>query len=119
MDNFSFEDAYILEDERVVLRPLITDDFNNLLSFAMNEPELWKFSLISGSGEAGLNNYIKIALEGRDAHKEYPFIVYDKQKAAYAGSTRFYDIQLNQKTLQLGYTWYGSAFPGYGTKQTL
>lgn len=114
MDNFSFEDAYILEDERVVLRPLISDDFNNLLSFAMNEPELWKFSLISGSGEAGLINYIKIALEGRDAHREYPFIVYDKQKAAYAGSTRFYDIQLNQKTLQLGYTWYGSAFQGTG-----
>ena len=114
MDNFSFEDAYILEDERVVLRPLINADFNNLLSFAMNEPELWKFSLVSGHGEAGLNNYIKIALEGRGALKEYPFIVYDKQKAAYAGSTRFYDIQLNQKTLQLGYTWYGSAFQGTG-----
>jgi RimJ/RimL family protein N-acetyltransferase len=114
MDNFSFENTYILEDERVVLRPLLTADFNNLLSFAMNEPELWKFSLISGSGEEGMSNYIHTALEARHARKEYPFIVYDKQKGTYAGSTRFYDIQLNHKTLQLGYTWYGKDFQGTG-----
>jgi RimJ/RimL family protein N-acetyltransferase len=114
MDNFSFGDTYILEDERAVLRPLITADFSNLLPFAIHEPELWKFSLISGSGEDGMSNYIHTALEGRDAHKEYPFIVFDKQKDAYAGSTRFYDIQLNHKTLQLGYTWYGKDFQGTG-----
>jgi RimJ/RimL family protein N-acetyltransferase len=32
----------------------------------------------------------------------------------FAGSTRFYDIQLQNKTLQLGYTWYGKEFQGTG-----
>ena len=32
----------------------------------------------------------------------------------YAGSTRFYDINILQKTLQLGYTWYGNRFWGTG-----
>lgn len=114
MDNFSFQETYFLEDDRALLRPLTAEDHAYLLTFSLHEPELWKFSLISGSGEEGLRNYIKIALDGRDAHKEYPFIVYDKQKAAYAGSTRFYDIQLNQKTLQVGYTWYGKDFQGTG-----
>jgi N-acetyltransferase len=114
MDNFSFGDTYILADERAILRPLETADFSNLLPFAIHEPELWKFSLISGSGEDGMSNYIHTALEGRVAHKEYPFIVFDKQKGTYAGSTRFYDIQLNHKTLQLGYTWYGKDFQGTG-----
>lgn len=114
MDNFSFQETYILEDDRALLRPLTAEDHAYLLPFSLHEPELWKFSLISGSGEAGLSNYIRSAIEGRDAQKEYPFIVYDKQKAAYAGSTRFYDIQLNHKTLQLGYTWYGKDFQGTG-----
>jgi RimJ/RimL family protein N-acetyltransferase len=114
MDQFSFEETYILEDDRVLLRPLADTDFDYLLPFSLREPELWQFSLISGNGEEGLRNYIRTALEGRDARKEYPFIVYDKQKAAYAGSTRFYDIQLNHQTVQLGYTWYGKDFQGTG-----
>ena len=38
----------------------------------------------------------------------------DKQTGAYAGSTRFYDIQSAFGTAQLGYTWYGKAFQGTG-----
>lgn len=114
MSQFSFDETYILEDDRAMLRPLSSTDVGNLLPFSLQEPELWKFSLISGSGEDGLRNYIRTALEGRDTQKEYPFIVYDKQKGAYAGSTRFYDIQLNHQSVQLGYTWYGKDFQGTG-----
>ena len=49
-----------------------------------------------------------------DTKREYTFIVYDKLKNAFAGSTRFYDIQPAYKTLQLGYTWYGKEFQGTG-----
>ncbi|MCW3087799.1 MAG: acetyltransferase, ribosomal protein N-acetylase, partial [Sediminibacterium sp.] len=38
----------------------------------------------------------------------------DKRSGEYAGCTRFYDIQLLYKTLQLGYTWYGQKFQGTG-----
>ena len=44
----------------------------------------------------------------------YIMNVYDKKLERYAGSTRFYDIQLQNKTLQLGYTWYGENFHGTG-----
>ena len=40
--------------------------------------------------------------------------MYDKQTNKYAGSTRFYDIQVQSHTLQLGYTWYGKDFRGTG-----
>ena len=114
MMDFNFKEDYILEDERALLRPLTANDFDNLLYFSLYEPELWKFSMQSGIGEEALRNYIAVASEARFAGKEYPFIVYDKEKSAYAGSTRFYDIQLFHKTLQLGFTWYGSAFQGTG-----
>ena len=103
-----------LEDERVLLRPLEANDYDNLLPFALNEPTLWKYSLITAAGEEGLRNYLQIALEAKQQEKEFPFIVFDKQSNAYAGSTRYYDINLPFETLQLGYTWYGNKFHGTG-----
>ena len=114
MSAFNVRKDYTLEDDCVLLRPLRTDDVQHLLPFSLNEPGLWKYSLLPVAGEENLQNYIQIALKGREEEKEYPFIVYDKRKSAYAGSTRFYDIQLSQKTMQLGYTWYGAEFHGTG-----
>ncbi|HEU5054396.1 MAG TPA: GNAT family protein [Hanamia sp.] len=111
---FDTTKEYILQDERVLLRPLKLEDYENLFPFSMNEPDLWKYSLVTAAGETNLANYIDIALEARTARKEYPFIVFDKIKNQYAGSTRFYDINLPFKTLQLGYTWYGKEFQGTG-----
>lgn len=105
-----FQFDYILENEEVLLRPLVAEDFDNLLGFALQEPELWKYSLVSAAGKQGMNEYINTALDGRKLEKEYPFIVYDKLNGKYAGCTRFYDIQCSLKTLQLGYTWYGNTF---------
>lgn len=114
MIEFNINEDYILENERAVLRPLAVTDFENLLHFSLNEPELWKFSLVSGSSAAGLKKYIQLAIDARKEGKEYPFIVFDRLTNRYAGSTRFYDIQLLHKTLQLGYTWYGKDFQGTG-----
>jgi N-acetyltransferase len=114
MSAFNVRKDFTLEDDCVLLRPLRTDDIQHLLPFSLQEPGLWKYSLLPVAGEENLRNYIQIALKGREEEKEYPFIVYDKRKGKYAGSTRFYDIQLNQKTLQLGYTWYGAEFHGTG-----
>jgi N-acetyltransferase len=109
-----FTKEYILEDERVLLRPLQLDDFDHLISFAFAEPEIWKYSLVSVDGESGLTNYIQTAITEREQLKSYPFIVFDKKTQKYAGSTRFYDIQLSYNTTQLGYTWYGKNFQGTG-----
>ncbi|MBF4463682.1 GNAT family N-acetyltransferase [Flavobacterium sp. LC2016-12] len=112
--NFSFSDNIILEDDLVLLRPLQESDFDNLLEISINEPETWKYSLVGADGKENLITYIQSAIKAREEKREFPFIVFDKKSQKYAGSTRFYDIQLQYKTLQLGYTWYGSAFRGTG-----
>ena len=104
----------ILEDETVLLRPLLESDVENLLEISMNEPETWEYSLIRANGKENLEKYIQIALNAKANGTEFPFIVFDKKSAKYAGSTRFYDINMQFKTLQLGYTWYGKAFRGTG-----
>jgi RimJ/RimL family protein N-acetyltransferase len=112
--DFNFSENIILEDDLVLLRPLQETDVENLLEISINEPNTWEYSLIRANGKENLENYIDIALKAREKKTEFPFIVFDKKSGKYAGSTRFYDIQLSFKTLQLGYTWYGSAFRGTG-----
>ena len=112
--NFDFSQPLILEDEMVLLRSLQETDMDHLLDISINEPETWKYSLVRANGKENLENYIQIALKARDNKTEFPFIVFDKKSGKYAGSTRFYDINLDFKTLQLGYTWYGGAFRGTG-----
>jgi len=109
-----FPDNVILEDERALLRPLQESDLENLLSFALEEPEIWIYSFNSPAGKEGMEQYIRDTLAQRSARREYAFIVYDKVLAAYAGCTRFYDINLAFGTAQLGYTWYGKRFQRTG-----
>lgn len=104
----------ILEDESVLLRPLQLSDVENLLYFSIHEPDLWYYSLVRANGKEQLENYIQIALKARTNQTEFPFIVFDKRTGKYAGSTRFYDINLVFKTIQIGYTWYGTDFQGTG-----
>ncbi len=114
MISFPFAGPIVLENERVLLRPLEANDYEHLLPFALQEPDLWKFSLVSAAGADGMKAYIDNALTQREKNIEYPFIVFDKQAGCYTGSTRFYDIQPVNATAQLGYTWYGSAFQRSG-----
>ncbi len=109
-----FQTDYLLEDDCVLLRPLQVDDWQNLLYFAEYEQDIWQYSLVPVAGETNLKAYINSALAAKEAQKEYPFIVFDKRTQQYAGSTRFYDVQLTNNTLQLGYTWYGKQFQRTG-----
>lgn len=109
-----FNEEYILENKVVRLTPLKAEDYHHLVHFAMHEPELWTFSLIQASSADKMKIYIDKAMEARKNKNTYAFLVYDKLNNKYAGSTRFYDIQTEQASLQLGYTWYGKEFQGTG-----
>ena len=110
----NFNEEYILENDKVILTPLKRDDFDNLVHFATNEPELWQYSLIQANSPEKMKINIEKAIEGRISKNTYAFIVYDKRTNQYAGSTRFYDIQIENASLQLGFTWYGKEFQGTG-----
>jgi RimJ/RimL family protein N-acetyltransferase len=104
----------VLENERVLLRPLEREDALHLLPFSLQEPEIWKFGLVTATGEDNLRKYIDAAVKNREERKEFAFIVFDKKTGRYAGSTRFYDISPSFLSTQLGYTWYGKEFQRTG-----
>jgi len=107
----------ILEDERVLLRPLVQADVANLASYVKDEPTLWKYALTPITTAQEFQHYIATAEEARGLQTAYPFIVFDKLQNKYVGSTRFYDIQLEASTTQLGYTWYSEKTWGTGLNE--
>lgn len=113
-DSFSTVNNYILEDECVLLRPLVEEDEINLRYFSDNEPDLWKYSLQSAAGAGNLEQYIQTAMLDRKKGAAYPFIIFDKKRKRYAGCTRFYELDLKNDSTFLGYTWLGSEFQRTG-----
>ncbi len=111
---FDFKEKYILENEYVKLQPLENIDFDNLLEYSENEPEIWEFNSGGANGKENLKKYIANAIKNRESEKEYPFIVFDKKSGKFVGSTRFYGIFLEMKIIEIGYTWYGKKYQGSG-----
>jgi N-acetyltransferase len=103
-----------LENERVLLRPLMENDWINLLKVASEHEDLVQFSPIKIHTEEYLKDYIKNCLDSRDAKSFYPFIVFDKQTNEHAGSTSFMAISNKDKRLEIGSTWIGKGFQRTG-----
>jgi hypothetical protein len=59
---FDFNKTLTLENDRALLRCLEQNDFEKLLPFSVNEPQLWYFSLTPASGAINLKSYIHKAL---------------------------------------------------------
>ena len=114
LKSFDFTEEIILENERVLLRPLQLSDSSLLAHYVNEEPDLWQYSLAAITNTKDLEKYIQAAIEARGNKSAYAFIVFDKLLDAYVGCTRFYDIQLNFQTTQIGYTWYSKKC--WGTK---
>ena len=112
--HFDFTKHYVLEDNRVILRPLTLLDATYLVDYVKNEPSIWQFSLVAIQQQEDLEGYIHSAVKSREDKTAYPFIVFDKNTQTYVGSTRYYDMQLEFKTTQLGYTWYSQKVWGTG-----
>jgi RimJ/RimL family protein N-acetyltransferase len=114
---FDTSTDFILENERVLLRPLVQDDAVYLSAYVKEEPALWKYALTPITTEQEFEQYMATAVEARQLKSAYPFIVFDKIQNKYVGSTRFYDIQLNNSSTQFGYTWYSESTWGTGLNE--
>jgi len=110
----SFPQNLVLEDDRVLMRPLEKTDIDFLEPYVIHESDIWSYFLTPMNSREHMEQYIKTTVEQRELGKEYPFIIFDKKADTYAGSSRFYDIQLHNLATQLGYTWYGKKFQRTG-----
>ncbi|WP_286166344.1 GNAT family N-acetyltransferase [Peribacillus frigoritolerans] len=104
MDNTIFQDQQMLENEKIKLIPLEHHHSNAL--FEANHPEIWSFMLSEISTLDEMEQWVASAIQLREQEIALPFVVVLKEKNQIIGSTRLFDINLNQKSCELGSTWY-------------
>ena len=105
--------APTLENNYVKLSPLGMKNYNHLVNIA-KEDKLIQFSPSKIDTNETLKTYVQTAIDGLYQKTTIPFIIFDKQKNAYAGSTRFGLINWENKVLHIGWTWIGREFQGSG-----
>ena len=105
--------APTLENDRAKLSLLDLSNYEHLLPIA-GENDLIFYSPSDISTPEKLRDYVQTAVDGYYHKTIIPFIIYDKQQQAYAGSTRFGLIHWKNKVLHIGWTWIGQQFQGTG-----
>ncbi|WP_353777853.1 GNAT family N-acetyltransferase [Winogradskyella sp. 3972H.M.0a.05] len=102
-----------LENEYVKLTLLDLSNYEHLIPIAQQE-NLIQYSPSKIDTPEDLKAYVQTAVDGYYHKTTIPFIIYDKTKEAYAGSSRFGLINWKNKVLHIGWTWIGKEFQGSG-----
>lgn len=99
--NFSIQAT--LENDIVSLVPLEKHDFEELFDVA-SDPQVWEQHPNKDRYKRDVfENFFAGAMESKGA-----FLVIDKETEEVLGSTRFYDFNEKDKSILIGYTFYGT-----------
>jgi N-acetyltransferase len=112
--NFSFSDNIVLENERALMRPLRADDLPNLVTCMPADASVVRYSTYYVHTQEHLQNFLSESLADRERQFRYPFIIFDKEKKAYAGSTSYAAISNRDARLEIGWTWINKPFQQTG-----
>ncbi|MCF8272650.1 MAG: GNAT family N-acetyltransferase [Flavobacteriaceae bacterium] len=102
-----------LENDYVKLSLLDLSNYKHL-HFVAQQDNLIQYSPSDISTPEKLKDYVEIAVDGYYHKTAIPFIIFDKVKKEYAGTTRYMNINWNYKVLEIGSTWIGREFQGTG-----
>lgn len=103
----------ILEGKLVRLEPLAQEHYEALVQCGKDE-RIWQHMTIVGNRREEMLAELRSAVLTRSDGSQYPFVIIDKESGTPIGSTRFFDIHLQHKKLEIGYTWYHPDYWGKG-----
>ena len=102
-----------LEGRYVRLESLRPDHVDALVDVAV-APELWRWTLNVVRNADDLRDYFTPAFEEQAAGKAVPFAVIERATGRAIGSTRFANIDVANGRMEIGWTWYGTAYQRTG-----
>lgn len=99
----------VLEDEIVKLVPLTANDFETLYAVA-SDPGVWAQHPNKNRYQREVfQTFFEGALQSGGA-----YIIYEKSTDNAIGGTRFYDLNEEEKSILIGYTFFGKDYWGKG-----
>ncbi|WP_088229564.1 GNAT family N-acetyltransferase [Bacillus cereus] len=92
--------------ERAKLRLIDNNDVETLFSIIEGNRDIWAYLISKMDSVQDMQQYVQKAIKGYGRGTQIPFIVVDQQTNTIVGSTRLYNISVEDKTVELGQTWY-------------
>lgn len=96
----------ILEGSHVRLEPLSMDHLDGLCAAGLDE-SLWQWIPAPVHNREEMQKYIETALDERKREVSIPFATMLKDTGQVVGSTRFANMDLNNRRVEIGWTWVG------------
>jgi N-acetyltransferase len=103
----------VLEGRLVRLEPLNMDHLPALAEVAFS-PTIWKWMPMYVTSEADLRLWIEQALDQAAVGRALPWITWSKGSGRIIGSTRYMDIDVHNRGLEIGGTWLAPAYQRSG-----
>jgi RimJ/RimL family protein N-acetyltransferase len=105
-----------LEGRLVRLEPLAFEHVSGLAEVGLDE-ELWRWTLARPHSEADLRDWAASTIAARDAGTELPFATIDIATGRPIGSSRYLNIVLEHRRLEIGWTWVAPAWQRTGANR--
>lgn len=103
----------ILQTDKIILRPLISDDFNAFVKLTADE-SMWTWFTSDLSVKPELQSWIDTALNDIKNKTRLAFTVINKSNGNVIGSTSFGNISYHDKRIEIGWTWICKEYQGKG-----
>lgn len=104
----AFIESIALEGRYAALEPL-TAGHRDALVAAASDGELWKLWYTSVPAPDQTGAYIDAALGMRDRLGAMPFAIREQRSRKVVGSTRYCNVDVGNRRLEIGYTWYAAS----------
>jgi N-acetyltransferase len=93
----------------ITLRPLMSSDEADIIK-AASDGELWNLNFTVIPSAKTAKAYIDNAISGRNEKTVIPFVIVDNATNKIIGSTRYFKIDLTNRKLEIGHTWYSETY---------
>ncbi|PDZ04064.1 GNAT family N-acetyltransferase [Bacillus cereus] len=93
-------------NDRAMLRLMHVNDVESLFTIVEGNKEIWKYLIAKMDSYQDMEQYVQVAIKGFEGETDLPFVVVDQKTNEIVGSTRLYSISSDNKTVELGQTWY-------------
>jgi len=100
-----FVEPVTLEGAHATLEPL-TPAHRDALARAAADGELWQLWYTSITPPEKMDAYVAAALDMRERLGAMPFVVRDKASGEVVGCTRYFNVDVTNRRLEIGHTWY-------------
>jgi N-acetyltransferase len=105
-----------LEGRIVRLEPLSLDHVAGLAEVAL-DPAIWRWTIARPETEADVRAWAADAIAAREAGHELPFATIHVATGRPIGSSRYLNIALEHRRLEIGWTWLGRDFQRSGANR--